>query len=65
MQIVTSDIGSVLAFLLIRNPDPGRYMYTKKHELYFGIWVSQLRAEFEPGMSLVIDIQLKSGPILI
>ena len=28
-------------------------MYTKKHELYSGIWFGELRAEFEPGVSLV------------
>ena len=53
LQIVTSDFDSALWFSLQRNSGPDLLMYTKKHELYSGIWFGELRAEFEPGVSLV------------
>jgi hypothetical protein len=61
LQIVTSDFDRALWFSLQRNPDPDLFMYTNKHELYFGIWFRQLRAEFEPGVSGERYIQGVSG----
>jgi hypothetical protein len=64
LQIVTSDFDSALWFSLQRDPDPDLFTYTNKHELYFGIWFRQLRAEFEPGVSGERYIQGVSGGII-